>query len=181
MAELKKAFFDALIQNEYKHNRPDQKHRFMQALFADGLEKLIPTMVRTNPFPEVYHPGGICVPGLKKLFVTPAGDFFTCEKSSTATDLLCLGNLDIGLDAAKGMANIENYSHAHDGCRYCYASRHCNTCFVNASAGDQFDGKLKMSNCNNHRVNFHNNLIDTMAVMEQNPSAFDYIKDVELE
>ena len=52
----------------------------MQALFADGLEKLIPTMVRTNPFPEVYHPGGICVPGLKKLFVTPAGEFFTVRK-----------------------------------------------------------------------------------------------------
>ncbi len=180
MTELKESFFDALIHNEYEHDRPDRKHRFMQALFGDGLEKLIPTMVPTNPFPEVYHPGGICVPGLKKLFVTPAGDFFTCEKSSTAADLLRLGNLDIGLDAAKGMANIESYSHAHDGCRFCYASRHCDTCFVKASAGEKFDGKLKMSNCNKHRENFHGNLIDAMTVMEENPAAFDYLKDVEI-
>lgn len=180
ISELKKSFFDDLIQEKYEHDQPDRKHKFMQALFGDELTKLIPTMVPTNPFPEVYHPGGICVPGLKKLFVTPEGDFFTCEKSSTATDLLRLGNLDTGLDAAKGMANIESYSHAHDGCRYCYASRHCGTCFVKASAGEQFDGKLKMSNCNKHRAQFHQNLTDTMTVMEENPQAFDYLKNVEI-
>ena len=178
--ELKNRYFDALIQNQIKRDRPEQEHRFMDGLFGDKLAKLIPTMVPTNPFPEVYYPGGICVPGLKTLFLTPAGDFFTCEKSSTTSDLLRLGNLDTGLDAAKGITNIESYSHAHDGCRYCYASRHCGTCFVRASAGEKFDGNVKMSNCNNHRSQFHRNLIDITTVMEANPDAFDYLRDATL-
>ena len=178
--DLKERYFDALIQNRIENDRPAQEHRFMHALFGEGLEQLIPTMTPSSRFPEVYHPGGICVPGLKTLFLTPEGDFFTCEKGGTASDLLRIGNLEIGLDAAKGMANIESYSHAHDGCRYCYASRHCGTCFIKAAAGEQFDGKLKMSNCNNHREGFHQNLIDIMTVMEENPSAFDYLKDVTL-
>ncbi|MDE0426382.1 MAG: radical SAM protein [Candidatus Poribacteria bacterium] len=178
--ELKEKYFNALIQKEVAHNRPEREHRFMQGLFGDGFEKLIPSMKPTNPFPEVYHPGGICVPGLKTLFLTPEGDFFTCEKSSTSFDLLRLGNLERGLDAAKGIENIENYSHAHDGCRFCYASRHCGTCFIKASAGEQFDGTLKMSNCNNHRSGFHQDLVDIMTVIEGNPDAFDYLKNVTL-
>lgn len=178
--ELKERYFKSMIQNEVEHDRPEREHRFMKALFAEGMEKLIPSMTPKNPFPEVYHPGGICVPGLKTLFLTPAGDFFTCEKSSTSFDLLRLGNLETGLDAAKGIENIENYSHAHDGCRFCYASRHCGTCFIKASAGEEFDGSLKMSNCNNHRSGFHQNLVDIMTVIEGNPDAFDYLKNVTL-
>ncbi len=178
--ELKDKYFRDLIQNNIRHDRPEREHRFMHALFGEGLEKLIPTIKATNPFPEVYHPGGICVPGLKTLFLTPGGDFFTCEKSSTASDLLRLGNLETGLDAIKGMANIESYSHAHDGCRYCYASRHCGTCFVKASAGEEFDGAVKMDNCNNHRAGFRQELTDIMTIMEENPGAFDHLKDVTL-
>lgn len=178
--ELKDQYFSDLIRNKIRHDKPEREHRFMHALFGEGLEQLIPTIKATNPFPEIYHPGGICVPGLKTLFLTPEGDFFTCEKSSTASDLLRLGNLDIGLDAVKGMANIESYSHAHDGCRYCYASRHCGTCFVKASAGEEFDGAVKMSNCNNHRAGFRQNLTDMMTIMEENPAAFDHLKDVTL-
>ena len=176
--ELKQEYRGALIAGEINHHKPAQHHKFKLGLFAERFDKLASRMSPTNPFPEVYHPGGICIPGMKTLFVTPEGNLFTCEKSSTATEKLQIGTLAEGLDASKGMANIMEYSNTHDGCRYCYASRHCGTCFVKAYSNGRFDRSTKVRQCNAHRSGFHSDLVDLMTVIEENPSAIDYVKDM---
>ena len=177
---LKAKYRQALIGGKINHEKPDQEHKFMLALFESPFVNSIPTMTPKNPFPEVYHPGGICIPGQRRFLLTPKGDFYTCEKSDTTSDLLRLGNLDTGMDAAKGITNIEAFSHCYDGCRYCYASRHCGVCFVEAYSDGKFDGNYKMAGCRESQTRFHQIIIDIMSFLEENPAALVHLKNVTL-
>jgi uncharacterized protein len=180
LEELAEKYEHAVVEGRLDEGVLPQELKLAAALDGKGLENLVVRMAPTPSLPAVYHPGGICAPGLKKLFVTPEGKFFICEKCSTTSDLLCLGTVEEGLDAAKGMRNIESYTHPYDGCRCCYAIRHCGTCFIRAYADGRFDHGTKLSYCNKWRASFQSQLVSLATVLEQNPAAFAFMRNVEL-
>lgn len=76
---------------------------------------------------KVWHHGGTCVPGVKRLFVDTDGVFFPCEKI-LLRDNLSIGNLTLGFDVQriKNMANIGKMT--ENRCKKCWAMRFCEIC-----------------------------------------------------
>lgn len=76
---------------------------------------------------KVWHHGGTCVPGVKRLFVDTDGMFFPCEKI-LLRDNLSIGNLTSGFNVQriKNMANIGKMNEAR--CKKCWAMRFCEIC-----------------------------------------------------
>lgn len=180
MEEMKADFCDALIAQRFETIRDfDSECKFIHAMFGSSLEKMAYILqTPTAPLPELCHPGGICVPGMKKLFVSTDGNFFTCEKVGTTHDLLCLGTVDTGLNTAKAIAIIQSYSKAHDFCRFCPALRMCGLCFTHAESHGTFDGNLKKKKCDDYIHFWKRNLATLMEVIERNPKAFEYAKQM---
>lgn len=51
--------------------------------------------------PTIAHPGGTCIPGLKKLFVDVDGNFYPCERIDEKSSLMNIGNIYDGFNISK--------------------------------------------------------------------------------
>ena len=47
---------------------------------------------------EKISPGGQCLPGIQRFFVTVEGKFFPCERVDEESSELCIGSLESGFD-----------------------------------------------------------------------------------
>ncbi|MEI8031874.1 MAG: radical SAM protein [Chlorobiaceae bacterium] len=92
---------------------------------------------------------GLCIPGLKELFVDIDGRFHLCENTC---DELTVGNLSDGydLEAIKGIVNA--YREIGDEfCTRCWAVRFCSLCFVHAFTGATPDKEKLSRYCERER------------------------------
>lgn len=85
------------------------------------------TIKPTNGIQSVMAPGGPCIPGKSRLFITVDGDLYPCERVNE-TDSYCIGSLDRGFDyeKAKQMLNIGSITETK--CQNCWAMRNCTMC-----------------------------------------------------
>ena len=76
---------------------------------------------------KVWHHGGSCIPGVKRLFVDTDGVFFPCEKI-LLRDNLSIGNITSGFNVKRiqSMANIGKITETR--CKKCWAMRFCEIC-----------------------------------------------------
>lgn len=89
-----------------------------------------------DELPDVFHRGGPCIPGVKKIFMTVEGFFYPCEKVCETLSQVCIGNVESGIDVekAKKLLNIEHYT--EEKCRNCWAYNHCNICCASMEEGE---------------------------------------------
>jgi len=126
--------------------------------------------------PDEYHPGGICIPGHLRLFVTVDGKLFPCEKCNHISDLLCIGTLDKGINYKRIMDIIDEYiSLCPEDCLNCWACHFCSICFVTVEKGWRFDIERKREMCIEMRNAVHKDLVLYYSITEENPRAFDFI------
>jgi uncharacterized protein len=125
---------------------------------------------------ESCGPNGICVPGVRKLFVDVEGKFYPCEKVGRA---FCIGNANKGIEIKKVRSMIKRYiEESRKDCLNCWAVRLCGICFTSVRKGNKFDFERKKDSCVNQRNSLHNALTLYAKIMEKNPKAFDFIKDM---
>jgi len=99
--------------------------------------------------PKIVWPGGSCIPGFRKLFVSCDGDFYICEKFG---EIFPLGNTKQGFDKKasyrllKRFINIKN-----DLCRDCWAGRLCSSCIVSAKDGKGISSEGLAESCEIHQ------------------------------
>lgn len=153
------------------------KDKLKSGLFSPEIETLGIHLAETLPFPYATHPG-VCYPGLHKLFISVEGKFFICEKVNSASDLLCIGDVETGVNVSKAIQLMQDYSMTHDGCRDCYAIRHCGLCYVHAAGSEKFEPTKKLQSCGHRRSNLHETLVRLMKIYESNPSYLGYLKQM---
>lgn len=76
----------------------------------------------------VEHHGGPCQPGVMRLFVNVAGNFYPCEKTSEEIEFYRIGSLKEGflIDKMEALLNIGQWTEQE--CIDCWNLRHCLIC-----------------------------------------------------
>ncbi len=74
------------------------------------------------------HPGGPCIPGIKRLFVSVDGTFFPCEKVDETLPGMVIGTIEEGLDIEKMSRVINIGKLTAERCMDCIAFQNCRIC-----------------------------------------------------
>lgn len=112
----------------------------------DIYEKITKKSAPYSKLKQVHH-NGPCIPGIKKLFVNVAGNFFPCEKANEMSTHLKIGDIysDFDGDKIKLIYNIGKIS--EEECINCWAIKLCSSCAVNIDDGTKISKELKKSRC----------------------------------
>jgi uncharacterized protein len=156
----------------------DKAMKLAHCLFGKELDRYVAALHPTPPFAGFYHPGGTCLPGQKKLLVSCEGKLVTCEKANSNSAQLCIGSVNSGIDVAKCMAIIRDFSNLHQLCGRCIACRCCEVCFVHADCNGLFDAAEKERQCKGYIALFKRLLVNITTIGEGNPEAFQYIRQI---
>ena len=114
-------------------------------------------------------PGGPCIPGAKKLFVTTAGSFFPCEKISESAACGQIRNIQTGfnLDNIKAILNIAALT--ENECKNCWAFLFCKICAAQIECKDgqkKFDKKDKLIACQKAKSSAASDLYEACVLHE---------------
>lgn len=129
---------------------------------------------------ETMPLNGCCVPGVRRVFVTADGELYPCEKVESKEFMI--GNIETGIDRNLVERLIDRYAEESVGdCANCWASRVCSLCYTSAKHGDKFDIERKRERCQRQRNTWDGMLQMYTEILEQNPKAFDFVKDLYIE
>ncbi|CAG1016605.1 Anaerobic sulfatase-maturating enzyme [Anaerolineales bacterium] len=151
-----------------------EQDTFLRAIFERPLIQ-IHKRQHWEGFSNCYPPNGICLPGTRKLLVNIDGGVQMCERVST-TDTI--GNIYDGFNYKKIYSLIDEYIQLGEkACINCWAIRLCSMCF-----SDVYDGVLSSTRkkwaCNRMKNMLSENLRLYCEVLEKNPNAYDYMKNI---
>ena len=92
------------------------------------------------------HPGGPCIPGVKRCLVNIDGDIFPCEKAIENQEMV-IGNTEQGfyLEKVKQFMNIGTLT--ENECKNCWAFLLCSSCGVSCTGSDGFCAKKRLKKC----------------------------------
>lgn len=165
--QLKKEFKFRLINNS-------NNSLFLRALFERDLLKIYKRGVFER-IGDFHPPNGICIPGHRKLFVNTEGNFYICESTDGFRPI---GNVNEGINYQKALDLIDIYSSlCNVDCLNCWLIRLCDLCFVSAIAGNELNLDKKRKKCEHQKKRFEETIKFCLEVLEENPKAFDYLKD----
>ncbi|MCP2620190.1 radical SAM protein [Candidatus Aminicenantes bacterium AC-334-K16] len=168
LQKLKLAFKSNLIKEE------PNKSPFLRALFESDILKIYKRGI-FDTLRDFYPPNGICIPGLRKLFVNVYGNFYICERLD---NFHAIGNISKGLDYEKILNLINNYSSlCKEVCLDCWLIRLCDLCFVSVISGKKFSMEKKRKKCEYQKKRFENTIKFCLELLEENPEALDYLKN----
>jgi len=149
-------------------------HQYLSGLFDDQLIRI--HRRAPEPLGTDFPPNGICVPGLRRLFVDVDGNFYPCERVGRA---FCIGNVNTGIERRKVQSLIKKYiKESTEECTKCWAVRLCGLCFALTRKEHNFDLGRKKESCARERVGLHDSLVLYAEIMERNPKAFDFVKEM---
>ena len=149
-------------------------HQYLSELFDTILIRIHRRVLK--PMGTDFPPNGICVPGIRRLFVDVEGNFYPCEKVGKA---FCIGNVNTGIERRKVQSVLKKYiKESTEECTKCWAVRLCGLCFASAKKERNFDLGRKRENCARERSGIQNSLVLYAEIMERNPKAFDYMKNM---
>ena len=78
---------------------------------------------------NMIFPGGFCIPGLRKNFVTTDGRIIVCEKVNESKEIFDIGDVYNGIDLKKVENLVNQTLKSLNKCKNCWAARFCNLCF----------------------------------------------------
>lgn len=119
------------------------------ALINQGNEKhLFEIYNQKSYIPKVWHHGGQCVLGVRRLFVDVNGLFFPCEKI-TEDKTMSIGNINEGFNTEKILEYLNVGDLSADRCKSCWAMRFCEVCVALCNDLDEkkISKKRKMYAC----------------------------------
>ena len=120
---------------------------FVRSGFSETEKTAILLEEKNQCLPEQGIPGGPCVPGKRRLFVSTDGTFYPCEKVNELSEAMKIGNVDTGIDFEKAERLLNIASLTPDKCRNCWAFHHCLVCQRYAVGDGDLDPEIKNSHC----------------------------------
>lgn len=104
--------------------------------------KLIPCFGMTSSI----APGGPCIPGKARLFVSTTGDLFPCERVNESEHMR-IGSLSNGFDFPKVEALLNIGRLTEEKCKNCWALRLCSICAQACDDGTDLSASEKILHC----------------------------------
>jgi uncharacterized protein len=121
---------------------------------------------------------GICLPGTRRLYVNCEGKFFPCERVGEQ-GIFEIGDVFQGLIYEKVFRLINEYiSICNRICPDCWAQRLCSDCFAFARIGGTWSLERNRETCSLTLTHLHKVLVAYTSILEKNPNAFDFVKNV---
>lgn len=74
-------------------------------------------------------PGGFCIPGVRKDFVTTDGRIIVCEKVDESHEIFDIGDVYNGIDINKIERLVDETLKSLKKCKCCWAAKFCKICF----------------------------------------------------
>lgn len=116
--------------------------------------------------PPTFSPRGQCIIGYKKLFVDVYGKLWPCEKISTISDDLCIGDLDNGFNYDK-INELLNFSRRFgERCKNCWCIRLCNICISVLNTSRNLCGSNNEEICISTRKEIEEELLELIVSAE---------------
>jgi uncharacterized protein len=168
------------LHEHYMSSRIDGKNpsNFTRALLERGMTDLCRREICLMG--DRVYPNGICVPGVRRVFVSADGFLYPCEKA--IGDDFIIGHVDRGLEIERVRGMIDRYiAESNPDCVDCWALRLCKMCFYSMKRGDRMDIERKRERCVDQRQSAHNQLEMYTKILEQNNEAFEFVKDMVFE
>lgn len=170
---LMKKFLDILIRGN-KNELAKPSFEFLRVFFGYYFVRIHSRSLKS--LRKTVYPNGICLPGERRLFVSPDGNFYACEKINYHFKL---GDIKKGFNYKAIFDLIDKYCKiSQPDCLNCWAVRLCSLCFVSAKEGDKLSRERKQEKCRNMLDALHSNLKYYALAREKNPDAFSYVKDL---
>ncbi len=151
---------------------------FQKALFERLLVGIYKRQI--GKLGDVAPANGICMPGVRRLFVSVKGMFYPCERIGES-NAFCIGNVEKGIDFEKLKKLITTYiKGSEEECLNCWAVRLCGLCYVSVKKGHFINFKRKKEYCEIRRKILETAFKTYATIMEANPKAFDFVKNAKI-
>ena len=186
---IKKKFSHNLQNGLINENPSDPKFTFQLALFDKpwiGFHKRFNLRTLCKPksgdghwcFPKCCCPTSTCVPGVRRTFVSVDGDYWPCERVLN-TDYLKIGDIEHGFNITKIRQLLADWvTMSSEQCRDCWCLPLCGVGCWSKVCAEKADQAEKLSACMNEQNAKHQLLIKYSTVLENNPHALDYMKNI---
>ena len=118
-------------------------------------------------------PGGFCIPGIRKNFVTADGRITVCEKVDENQKMFEIGNVYDGIDLEKVNTLLAYTMKNLEKCKHCWAAKFCKICFKDIMNNDS-------DFCNNVRSDIEKELGYYMDQVSGNRELVNYVANISL-
>lgn len=175
---LMKRFANAAIDGTFMRRPLPEAYLFCRGLYWGGLKKLY---VRRyfEGFDGGFTYTNLCIPGASKLFVTPDGRFYVCERVDGMSDLY-IGDVETGVDIDKAVSLVQQFNKFRDEtCKGCWVIRFCSMCFATTYHFNGWDKEKISHYCELHKREYTNALQIYCSILEENPTGLDFITEEE--
>lgn len=78
---------------------------------------------------NIIFPGGFCVPGVRKNFITTDGRIIVCEKVDESQKVFEIGDVHNGVDINKIRRLVDETQKRLEKCKHCWAAKFCKICY----------------------------------------------------
>jgi uncharacterized protein len=102
---------------------------------------------RIKNLPPVLHPGGPCLAGVHRLFVSADGVFYPCERVSETSEMMKIGDVDRGINVEKANAINNIGKITAEECKKCWAIQHCTLCAAFSDGLTDFSREKRLKQC----------------------------------
>lgn len=140
-----------------------------------SLQRLYKQLYSQNGGYKVGHPGGPCLPGVRRIFVNVDGTMYPCERVSEKSKVMTIGNLKEGIDLEKVKALINVGQLTQEECLKCWAFHYCTTCGAYADDIDVFSKERKLRHCEYVKNNVLEDFMDFCMLKDFN---YDFEGDI---
>ncbi len=140
--EIFKTFLNKLGRLDNQYASP-----LVEELFLRLKSKIHDQLLPETGLPNKGHPGGPCIPGALRLFVSVDGTFYPCERVSEDSQMMKIGHVDRGFDVEKVRELLNIGRITAEDCKNCWAFRFCTLYAAAADEMTQLSPKKKRNRC----------------------------------
>lgn len=140
---------------------------------ADRLKRTHRELTYRGKLGKKNHPGGPCIVGEKKTFVTADGYLYPCEKLSE-TEELRIGSLDTGFDVARAIELQNIGKTTEEACKKCWAFLFCESCVAASLDENGMNAESRLRHCKQVKAGALSSLRDYALMQEL---GFDFEKN----
>jgi uncharacterized protein len=153
--------------------------RIQTALFQRTFLDFYKRGYSTDPLPDYFCPLPTCIPGVRRLFVTTEGYYYTCERGPEG-EKMRIGSVREGIDITKIRQLLQRFVElAKDHCRLCWCLPTCRAgCMVTVTEGEDLSENSRRFACATHRNVTHRTMRDIARILEEEPHALDYFENI---
>ena len=132
-------------------------------------------------FPNEFCLFSTCIPGARRLYVSTNGAYLPCERVPES-DYFRIGNVWDGLDYSKIHQLLSDWVDlSKNECKYCWCLSTCQVgCWQGIRDSSNMTVMAKKEACAKHRWRMDNLIINYCTVLEKNPHAFDFSKNIDI-